>query len=176
MENCFVLRHAVVSDAAEIHVLLQEAFREYAEFIGVTQLEALNESIKDVEYEIKNNTVFVAIADGCIIGTIRVRISGDEAYISRLAVSKPHRNMGVGESLINLVDRFLQSKGVKKAILYTASNNPNLVRFYYGRGFYIDSVSHERGYPRARMIKEYRNIDTDEELCSCHNSQINSFR
>jgi ribosomal protein S18 acetylase RimI-like enzyme len=78
----------------------------------------------------------------------------------------------VGESLINLVDKYLKAKGVKRVYLYTASNNTNLVRFYYGRGFYIESVSHERGYPRARMVKEYSDTDMSEQDCKHH---INSF-
>ncbi|NLN65589.1 MAG: GNAT family N-acetyltransferase, partial [Clostridiaceae bacterium] len=34
-----------------------------------------------------------------------------------------------------------------------------LMRFYYGRGFYVDSVTHDRGYPRARLVKEYTITD-----------------
>jgi len=164
LDCLFVTRHAVATDAPYIYTLLQNAFREYAETIGISELDALKETISDIEYEINNNTVYVAIIDGHIIGTIRVEISGDEAYISRFAVNSSHRNMGVGESLINLVDKYLKSKCIKRAFLYTASHNINLVRFYYSRGFYIDSVSHERGYPRARMVKEYSEVITGKDL------------
>lgn len=160
MEKSFAIRQAVVTDAPEIHALLQKAFREYAEKIGVTELEALNETVSDIEQEIRKNIVFVATAGASVIGTIRVKITGDEAHISRFAVNALFRNMGVGEALLSTVDRYLVPKGVKRVSLYTASNNLNLVRFYYGRGFYIDTVSHERGYPRARMIKEYHDAGT----------------
>jgi len=159
LDTLFVIRHAVVSDAPDIHALLQDAFREYAEAIGISELEALKETISDIEFEIANNTVFVAIIDGIIIGTIRIEITGDEAYISRFAVNSCYRGMGVGESLMNLADKYIKSKGIKRSFLYTASHNTNLVRFYYNRGFYTESVSHERGYPRARMVKEYPEID-----------------
>jgi len=173
LENFIVIRHAVTADAPEIYSLQQTAFREYAEAAGVKEVDALKETISDIEFEIHNNTVFVAIIDGAIIGSIRVSITGDEAYISRFAVDSSHRNMGVGESLLNLVDKFLISKGIKRAFLYTASNNTNLVRFYYNRGFYIDSVNNERGYPRARMIKEYTDANMKPQPCCKH--QINSF-
>ena len=173
MDYLLIIRHAVPSDAPDIHAILQKSFREYAEKIGVSELDSLKETASDIEYAINNNIVYVAIIDGQIIGTIRVEISGNEACISRFAVNPSHRNMGVGESLINLVDKYLKAKGVKRVYLYTASNNTNLVRFYYGRGFYIESVSHERGYPRARMVKEYSDTDMSEQDCCKH--QINSF-
>jgi len=49
----------------------------------------------------------------------------------------------------------LIEKGIKCLKLHTASKNRDLVRFYYGRGFYIDSTSKEKGYIRALMVKEY---------------------
>lgn len=155
MDYSFIIRRANTQDAPDVYAILQNAFREYAEAIGITELEALKETISDIEHEINNNVVYVAVIDNAVIGTIRVEISGNEAYISRFAVNSCYRNIGVGESLMNLVDKYLMSKGIKKAFLYTASHYKNLVRFYYGRGFYIESVSHERGYPRAKMVKEY---------------------
>jgi len=32
----------------------------------------------------------------------------------------------------------------------------DLIRFYYGRGFYIESTTNDRGYIRALMVKEYQ--------------------
>jgi hypothetical protein len=54
----------------------------------------------------------------------------------------------------------LAAKNIEKVSLHTASNYYALVRFYYGRGFYVDSVSKERGYARALMIKDYRNASS----------------
>jgi len=189
LENCIVIRQAVVSDAPEIHALLQKAFREYADIIGVKEVEALRESVSDIEYEITNNTVFAAMVDNKIIGTIRIEILDDEAYISRFAVDSYFRNMGVGESLMNLADKFLMSKGIKKAFLYTASHHMNLVRFYYARGFYIESVSHEKGYPRAKMVKNYPEANTEtadfsvtcsgypsHKIGNCCNHQVNFYQ
>ncbi|NLX64823.1 MAG: GNAT family N-acetyltransferase, partial [Clostridiaceae bacterium] len=31
-----------------------------------------------------------------------------------------------------------------------------LMRFYYGIGFYVEAIETDRGYLRARMVKEYR--------------------
>jgi hypothetical protein len=43
---------------------------------------------------------------------------------------------------------------VREIHLHSASRMTRLVRFYYGQGFYIRSVSEERGYLRALFIYE----------------------
>ena len=42
-----------------------------------------------------------------------------------------------------------------RSALHTCSKVTALIRFYYGRGFYISDVDYSRGYPRAELIKEY---------------------
>jgi ribosomal protein S18 acetylase RimI-like enzyme len=100
--------------------------------------------------------VFIATIDSVAVGTVRVRIMPDgSGYVSRFGVRPDYNNIGIGKALMNLVDKYLKSMNVKKVFLYTASNYKALVCFYYGRGFYIESVSNERGYPRAKMVKYY---------------------
>ena len=121
MDYSFIIRRAVPEDAPAVYQILQKAFKEYAQAAGVKELEALNESISDVEHEIKNKVVYIAVIDNLIIGTIRVEIIGDESFISRFAVNSSYRNIGVGKALMNLVDKHLQLEGVKSVSLYTAS-------------------------------------------------------
>lgn len=100
--------------------------------------------------------MFIAIIDDVPVGTIRVQILPDNtAYISRFGVRLQYHNMGVGKAMMSLVDKLLISKGVKRVRLHTASKYAELMRFYYGRGFYVDSTSRERGYIRALLVKDY---------------------
>ena len=155
MDYSFIIRRAKLSEAAAIYEILQKAFKEYAGASSLTGLEALKETPEDIEEDIKNKVVYVAIIDNEIVGTIRIDITGESAYISRFAVNSSHRNIGIGKSLMNLADKYLLSKGVKEVYLYTASKYAALMRFYYGRGFYVESVSYDRGYPRAKLVKKY---------------------
>ena len=155
MDYSFIIRRAMLSDALDVYNIIQKAFSEYAEAAGLKNIEALNETIVDIENDIENKVVFIAIIDYKIVGTVRVDITGDEAYISRFAVNSENRNAGIGKSLMSLVDKYLTAKNVKVVSLYTASRYGALMRFYYGRGFYVESVSNKRGYPRARMVKDY---------------------
>jgi ribosomal protein S18 acetylase RimI-like enzyme len=155
VDYSFIIRQAEVSDAGDVYAIIQKAFREYAEAAGLTNVEALKETPADIEKAIREKVVYIALIDKVIVGTVRVDITGDTAYISRFAVNSSHRNIGIGKSLMNLVDKYLISKNVRQVSLHTASKYGALMRFYYGRGFYVESVSHDRGYPRARLVKDY---------------------
>ena len=151
----FIIRRAEDTDAPAVHSILQSAFAEYALVTGQSGLEALKESIEDVRTQIVAKPVYVAEIDGAIMGTVRLEIHGTEAYLSRFAVSSETRNLGIGKSLMNVVDKYLSANGVKRVTLHTASRHLALVRFYYSRGFFVEAVETDRGYLRARMVKEY---------------------
>jgi len=158
LKYSFIIRKAKPEDAPAIRDIMQEAFSKYAEDAGLTvSMDALQESLEDIINDIKTKEVFIALIDDVAVGSVRVQIRPDNtAYLSRFGVRLSYHNIGIGKSLMNLVDKLLISKGVKSVYLHTASKYFGLVRFYYGRGFYIDSVTKDRGYARALMVKEYR--------------------
>lgn len=157
MNYSFIIRKASNDDAEAIRIITREAFKKYMEDAGLKgSMEALDESLEDIKKDIVSKEVFVAFIDDTPVGAIRVQILPDNtAYISRFGVSLQYHNIGIGKSLINLVDKLMISKGVKKVSLHTASGYKDLIRFYYGRGFYIDSTTKDRGYVRALLVKEY---------------------
>lgn len=153
----FIIRRATKEDAASINDIMKESFKKYMEDAGLTgSMEALQESIQDIENDIAERDVFIALIDSIPVGSIRVHVLPDKtAMISRFGVKLDYHNIGIGKSLMNLVDKMLKAKGVTKVSLYTASKYRDLIRFYYGRGFYIDSTTKDRGYIRALLVKEY---------------------
>jgi ribosomal protein S18 acetylase RimI-like enzyme len=155
MQYTFIIRRAEAADAPVVHAILRTAFEEYAATTGQTQLEALRETVADVERQIVTKPVYVAEIDGSIAGTVRLEITGTEAYLSRFAVAHEARNLGIGKSLMNVVDKYLAANGVTCVRLHPASRHLALVRFYNSRGFFTEAIETERGDLRARMIKEY---------------------
>lgn len=157
MNYSFIIRKATIEDAPAVQSIIQEAFKKYMEDAGLLgTMEALEESLEHIENDILAKEVFVAFIDSTPVGSIRVQILPDNtAYISRFGVRLEYHNIGIGKAMMNLVDKLLKSRGVKKVSLYTASKYRDLVRFYYGRGFYIDSTTKDRGYVRALLVKEY---------------------
>ena len=154
----FIIRKAVESDAPAIHEIIRESFSKYMADTGLTSsVDALQESAEDIIRDIRTKEVYIALIDDIAVGTARVSILPDNtAYLSRFGVRPSYNNIGIGKSLMNLIDKMLIQKGIKSVSLHTASKYKDLVRFYYGRGFYIDSTTKDKGYVRALMIKEYK--------------------
>jgi len=155
-QSLFEVRMATYDDIDDILSITKEAFIKYAELAGIETTAALNETYDDVKRDIDTKIVLIALSDGVPVGSVRVEVFDDNtAYFSRFGVKVTSQNNGIGKSILNLVDRIMKKKGVKKLSLHTASKITSLIRFYYGRGFYIDSTDKSKGYTRALLIKEY---------------------
>ena len=154
--SLFEVRHAEVSDIESIMEITREGFTKYSEMTGVDKLDALSETYDDVKYDIENKIVLIALSDDEPVGCVRVEIKPDNtAYLTRFAVKVTCQNNGIGKSMMNHVDNIMKKRGVTKISLYTASKIASLIRFYYGRGFYVEDVDNSRGYIRAKLVKEY---------------------
>lgn len=157
MEYSFIIRKAVKADAPDILRILSDSFGQYIERSGIPlPVGALLDDVPAIERDIEEIDVFIAVMDGVPVGTVRVAVrEGAPAQLTKLGVVAGYNNIGIGKSLLNLVDKVIAARGVKALELYTAARNAGLMRFYYGRGFYVDSTTKERGYIRALMRKEY---------------------
>ncbi len=153
----FEVRVAVYDDIDAIEQITNEAFHKYAAMVGNDNIQALQETKEDIKNDIDNSLVLVAFMDGTPVGSVRVKINYEDktAYLSRFGVKINSQNNGVGKSLMNLVDIKMREMGIKKIMLHTGAKVSSLVKFYYGRGFYIDSTTKDRGYIRALLCKEY---------------------
>ena len=157
MNKYFEVRRASEHDAEAIRQITAEAFEKYCELAHLDTIAALNETIEDIHKDIQEKIVLVAYIDNEVVGSVRVSIDEEtmEAYLSRFDVSTKYQNLGIGKALMNMVDITMRHNKVKRICLHTASKVFSLVRFYYGRGFYIDSTSKDRGYVRALLVKDY---------------------
>lgn len=158
MMSLFEVRLATEDDAKSIMEITREAFLIYKEMAGAETLDALQESYEDIVRDIKEKVVLIAMSDGEPVGCVRVKIEDNKtAWLTRFAVKVTCQNNGIGKSMMNHVDKVMKREGVKSISLYTASKVASLIRFYYGRGFYVESTDTSRGYVRAKLTKEYGN-------------------
>lgn len=156
MGKGFEIRHATLSDIPAIAEITKEAFTAYARLAGQKTVDALSETYDMIAEDIEKKLVLVAFMDGEVVGSVRVEIREDgTAYLSRFGVSTSSQNHGIGKSLINMVDMEMMARGVKRISLHTGSKITSLIRFYYGRGYYVESTSTDRGYIRALLVKDY---------------------
>lgn len=153
----FEVKAATEEDIPAIHKITHDAFLKYCENAGLDyNIEALTETYEDIKRDIDTKNVFVVRIDNEPVGAVRIEIlPNNEAYLSRFAVASTNRNSGIGKILMKVVDKVMKEHNIKTLRLHTCSKVTALIRFYYGRGFYISAVDYGRGYPRAELIKEY---------------------
>ena len=154
----FEVRHATTADIPAIMKITREAFSNYCEQANLdpAKISATLETEENVAQDIAQNEVYVAFVDDIPVGSVRVKIlDNNRAILRRFGIRADHQNHGIGKILMNVVDNSMRQKGIKVLELYTAAKFRPLVRFYYGRGFYIEEVKNDRGYLRAKLVKEY---------------------
>lgn len=156
-KKTLVVRRAVEGDILKILEITREAFKMYSEGAGIAgRLAALEETYGDVKRDIETKEVFVALLNDEVVGSVRVEILPDKtAYLSRFGVGAAYQSHGIGKELMEAVDDAMNQFGITNLYLHTASRMLSLVRFYYGKGFYIESTTNDRGYIRALLCKEY---------------------
>lgn len=159
-KSLFEVRLATYDDIPNILSITKEAFRKYQQLARTENLAALEETYDDVKRDIDTKVVLIAFSDNTPVGSVRVQVFDDNtAYLSRFGVKVTSQNNGIGKSIMNLVDRIMVRKGVNRMELHTGARVSTLIRFYYGRGFYIESTDDSRGYIRAKLVKEYEGCE-----------------
>ena len=149
------IRQADVNDIKSVKEITKAAFKEYAKkACPEAAKSALTETDDDIQKDIETKYVSLAFLEDTAIGSLRIDSDGDVAYLSRFGVLPGYRSSGCGRLLLENAFKKLKDNGVKKLYLHTASKASTLMRFYYGRGFYVESVDTSRGYIRVKMIKE----------------------
>ncbi len=153
------MRPAKIADIPRIHNITLEAFKQYADSIHLDKVDALEETFADIEQDIAEKTVLVAETSGTnpdIVGSLRLQFLPDgTVYLTRFGVCKNQQNNGIGKALMDAVDNLMHEKGIHELHLHTATRSKQNVVFYYRVGFYIDSITHDRGYSRGLFIKTY---------------------
>jgi len=123
------------------------------------------ETYDDVLKAIETTYVFVALSSEEVIGSVRIEIKPDNtAYLTRFGVSAEHQNNGIGKILMNAVDNLMEELSITYLYLHTSSRMFSLIRFYYGRHFYIKSTNNDRGYIRALLCKEYELVAIEKTV------------
>ncbi len=152
---------AVKADAEAIHALTHKCFIVYSEkILKDGRIEALSETLADVERDIETKHVIKCVLDGEIVGSVRYEILDDDiAYLTRFGVDPDIQSLGLGSVLIEKVTSECAAKGVKAITLFTASKMTSSVAFYLKHGYYVHSITRDKGYIRAFLVKELVPMD-----------------
>jgi predicted GNAT family N-acyltransferase len=96
---------------------------------------------------------FVALSDGKIVGTARVRFPSPEyAKVERMAVLKEFRYCGVGTGILARVEKELKARRVPVAVLHAQIT---AAPFYESRGYKsVGAHFYEAGIEHSKMKKK----------------------
>ncbi len=143
-----IFRKATQEDAKDLITLTHTAFLRYEREVG-QRVKGVSETFDDILYDIENKYVLLAIDDNELIGAIRLEHIENIVYISRLCASENNKNINVGAMLLDKAKDLVSADAL---CLHTSTKISSLVMFYYKCGFYIESIKHDRGYPRGLFV------------------------
>jgi predicted N-acetyltransferase YhbS len=160
MQHIF-LRKAQEKDAPAVLSITRLAFQQYAKAVGTQEkIEALKETLENVEHDIKHKHVYVCEIDGEIVGSVRFEVLKEGiAYLTRFSIGPDAQNLGIGGLLLKKVQLECYALGARAITLYTASKMRSSVSFYLKNGYYIHSIEKGTDYIRAFMVNELVEMD-----------------
>jgi N-acetylglutamate synthase-like GNAT family acetyltransferase len=131
--GAFIINRANQNDIPEILALQKIAYRSQAEIYGDDSVPALGQTLDQITAEFEKTIFIKAVVNGKIIGSIRGRIEGDVAHISRVVVHPYFQGKGLGTRLIKQVEQELGDVRVFEA--FTGHQSAQNLHLYGKLGY-----------------------------------------
>ncbi len=130
------IRFAAPEDSEAISNVLREAFSGFESFYTP---EAFDITILDAERVGErfngNGEIWAALKDSEIVGTVSVVDEGERLYIRSMAVAPSARGLGIGQKLLDEIEKYAVENNFKKLFLYTTPFLHGAIRLYEKNGF-----------------------------------------
>lgn len=142
-EPTYSIARAMLDDADGILGCLRAAFAPYRMQYTPAAYEDTVMTGESVRYRLETMTVLVARNDqGRIIGTVGAAAHGTEGHIRGMAVVPSFQGGGVGDRLLEAIERELKAAGCLRVTLDTTAPLTRAIRFYERHGYVrSDAVS-----------------------------------
>ena len=129
-------RPATEADFEALLQVQQAAFGEYANLYEVSAW--TTETLDSLKQDAKEKRIFVAEAEGAVIGSVRFWTVAGVCVIRLLSVSPTHQRLGVGKALIQEIERVTVDahKFYACTMLRTARN----ILFFLNLGYKAETV------------------------------------
>jgi len=128
------VRPAIALDADAIAALVKESWLESNQsLLPADTARHMQHSDKMAAFVAQQwQSIWVAVADGQIVGTVGVNIEG---HLWMLYVLPGHQGQGIGSALYEAAMGTIRSTGKRKALLEVLAANEHAVAFYRSRGW-----------------------------------------
>jgi N-acetylglutamate synthase-like GNAT family acetyltransferase len=142
-------RRATPADAEAISSLVETAYAQYVERIG------LRPAPMDVDYaaEISEREVWVVPREGRVEGVLVVQAEPDHVFVHNVAVDPAVQGRGLGKALLELAERRTAELGLREVRLLTNELMTENRAMYAHLGWEETEVRSEPGYRRVYFRK-----------------------
>lgn len=123
------------ADADSIASVLSESFAEYRTLYTPEGYAATTPTAGQIRARWEEGPVWVAVREGCVVGTVSAVPRGRELYVRSMAVVPSARGRRVGELLLGRVEEFALAHGHARLTLTTTPFLSRAIRLYERAGF-----------------------------------------
>lgn len=133
----FEIRLAVPEESSGISSLLLAAFEPYRAGYTSDAFEYTTPKADVIEPRFAEGPIWLAVDGNDAIGTVSGLPEGDRFYIRSMAVSPSAQGRGVGQRLLDTLEKYAREQGFAKLYLYTTFVLPAARPMYEKNGFYV---------------------------------------
>lgn len=153
-EKKFSIRRATTQDAEAILACLAAAFACYREQYSP---EAYADTIltpESIHHRLKQMSVFVAVSNKEVVGTIGCNISRDEGHLRGMAVVPNWQGSGIAPALLQAAEDHLRQSACRRVTLDTTRPLERAIAFYEHHGYSASGVIRDFfGMPLFEYVK-----------------------
>ena len=130
-EISFSFRSATRADAPKVAALVNAAYGQYVERIGMLPRPMTDDYVEVIE----NGRVNVAESEGTIVGVIVLAIDNEGFFLDNVAVDPSRRGEGLGKALLKLAEAEARHAGFDSIHLYTHEKMTENLAIYSRLGY-----------------------------------------
>lgn len=145
MTTSATIRPATADDAERIQQVARESWHAaYGDFLDEATIDETVDAWYEPEKLIADDitpddrAIFVAVADGTVVGFVEVAPSGKDdgvAHLYRIYVVPDFWSRGIGTALLDRAETVLRKRGFDRLVLSVFADNAVGVQFYESAGF-----------------------------------------
>jgi len=151
----FAIRQAASNDGEPIVACLASAFAPYRDKYTPAAFRDTVLDSESVQDRLREMRVFVAVADGRVVGTIACALNGGEGHLRGMGVVPEWQGRGVASALLDAAERDVRERHGIRVTLDTTEPLARAMAFYERHGFIRSGrVSKFFGMPLHEWVKQ----------------------
>lgn len=133
----FEIRLAVPEESSVVSSLLLAAFEPYRSGYTSDAFEYTTPTAEVIEPRFAEGPIWLAVDGDDAIGTVSGLAEDERFYVRSMAVKPLAQGRGVGQRLLDTLEKYAREQGFSKLYLYTTFVLPAARPLYEKNGFYV---------------------------------------